>query len=84
MTKAISRPSGGFWCGLILMAAFAGVAVALAQLPLFKETLRISPLIISVLIGMIYANTLRHKLNPTWVPGLAFSSKRILLSLIHI
>ena len=78
MTKAISRPSRGFWCGLLLMAVFAGVAVALAQLPLFKETLRISPLIISVLIGMIYANTLRHKLNPTWVPGLAFSSKRIL------
>ncbi len=27
---------------------------------------------------MIYANTLRHKLNLAWVPGLAFSSKRIL------
>ena len=78
MTKAISRPTRGFWCGLLLMAAFAGVAVLLAQLPLFKETLRISPLIISVLIGMIYANTLRHKLDPAWVPGLAFSSKRIL------
>lgn len=60
------------------MAAFAGVAVALAELPLFKETLRISPLIISVIIGMIYANTWRHKLHSEWVPGLAFSSKRIL------
>ncbi len=76
--KSISRPSMGFWYGLLLMGAFAALSVALAQLPLFKETLRISPLIISVIIGMVYANTLRHKLSPEWVPGLAFSSKRIL------
>lgn len=40
--------------------------------------LSISPLIIGIVLGMIYANLLRMHLPETWVPGIQFCSKRLL------
>jgi uncharacterized integral membrane protein (TIGR00698 family) len=63
--------------GLLLVALFALAAIQISNLPIIKS-LRFSPLIIGIVIGIIYANTLRHKLPKEWVPGILFSTKNIL------
>ena len=68
----------GIFYGLGLMALFALLAMLISATPLFAEQLRLSPLIISVVIGMIYANTYRHRQPTHWDKGLAYASKRIL------
>lgn len=68
--------------GVLFMALFAFAAFYIADFPIFKTTLRISPLIIGIIFGMIYANTLRHNLPEAWVPGIKFSSKTILRTTI--
>ena len=40
--------------------------------------LSFSPLIIGIMLGMLYANSLRNRLPETWVPGILFSSKQLL------
>ncbi|WP_458699736.1 YeiH family protein [Sulfurospirillum sp. 1307] len=59
--------------GLILVSLFALVATFLSN---FIGGL--SPLIIGIVLGMIYANTLRHKLPKSFESGIIFSTKTIL------
>lgn len=63
--------------GILLIALFACAAFYIGEMPLMKE-LSISPMIIGIVLGMIYANSLRNNLPPTWVPGIVFCSKKIL------
>jgi len=63
--------------GIMLVTLFACAATFLSNFPVFKH-LGISPLIIGIILGMIYANTLRCKLPSAWVPGILFSGKTIL------
>lgn len=63
--------------GILLIALFAGIATALSTLPFFQH-LSLSPLIIGILIGMLFANTLGKFLPESWRSGLKFCSKRIL------
>ncbi len=63
--------------GILLVTLFAGAATALSTLPLFQH-LSLSPLIIGILIGMLFANTLGRFLPESWRSGLKFCSKRIL------
>jgi len=63
--------------GILFVALFAFAAIQIANLPVIKS-LRFSPLIIGILLGVFYANTLRHKLPKEWVPGILFSTKNIL------
>ena len=63
--------------GILLVALFAGIATALSTLPFFQH-LSLSPLIIGILIGMLFANTLGKFLPESWHSGLKFCSKRIL------
>lgn len=63
--------------GVLLIAVFAVVAWNLAQLEIFKS-ISLSPLIIGILLGMVYANTFRKKLPGSWVPGILFCTKQIL------
>lgn len=63
--------------GLLLIALFAAVATALSTLPFFQH-LSLSPLIVGILIGIVFANTLGHYLPEEWRSGLKFCSKRIL------
>lgn len=63
--------------GIMLMSLFALSALYLSNTTIC-QTLKLSPLIIGVLIGILYANTLRMHLPSTWVPGILFSSKTIL------
>lgn len=63
--------------GILLIALFSFAAFYLADVPIIKQ-LSLSPLIIGIILGMLYANSLRNRLPWRWVPGIRFCSKRIL------
>ena len=63
--------------GLLLIVLFAAVATALSTLPFFQH-LSLSPLVVGILIGIVFANTLGRSLPEEWRSGLKFCSKRIL------
>ncbi len=63
--------------GLLFVALFAVAALRIADWPGIKD-LKLSPLIVGIVLGMAYANTLRHRLPPAWVPGIQFSAKTLL------
>lgn len=63
--------------GVLLIALFSCAAFYIGDFPFFKK-LSISPLIIGIVLGMLYANSLRNRLPETWVPGILFSSKQLL------
>lgn len=63
--------------GVLLIALFACAAFYIGSAKIFTE-LRISQMIIGIVLGMIYANSLRNHLPETWVPGIQFCSKKIL------
>lgn len=63
--------------GVLLIALFSCAAFYIGSAHIFTA-LSISPLIIGIILGMIYANMLRMHLPETWVPGIQFCSKRLL------
>ena len=63
--------------GILLIALFSFAAFYLADVPVIKQ-LSLSPLIIGIILGMLYVNSLRNRLPWRWVPGIRFCSKRIL------
>lgn len=63
--------------GILLIALFSFAALYLAEVPFIKH-LSLSPLIVGIILGMLYANSLRNKLPETWVPGIKFCTKQIL------
>ncbi len=63
--------------GVLLIALFACAAFYIGEAKILKE-LSISPMIIGIVIGMLYANSLRNHLPETWVPGIQFCAKRVL------
>ncbi len=73
----ISKGNAGKYHGILFMALFACAAFFIGQAQLMKD-LSFSPLIIGIILGMIYANTLRSQLPETWAPGIQYCSKRIL------
>jgi len=67
--------------GILFVALFATSASYISEFPIFKN-LGISPLIIGIVLGIIYANTLRNHLPKEWVPGIIFSTKTLLRTAI--
>ena len=63
--------------GILLIALFSFAAFYIAEIP-FVKSLSFSPLIVGIVLGMLYANSLRNKLPETWVPGIKFCTKQIL------
>ena len=63
--------------GILLMALFSCAAFYIGDTDLVKR-LSLSPMIVGIILGMLYANSLRNNLPETWTPGIAFCSKRIL------
>ncbi|MDO4957660.1 MAG: YeiH family protein [Prevotellaceae bacterium] len=63
--------------GIFLITVMSVVAWHLAMVPAIKA-LSLSSLIMGILLGMIFANTLRSKVPASWEPGLKFCSKRML------
>ena len=63
--------------GILLIALFSFAAFYIASFPIVKR-LSFSPLIVGIVLGMFYANSLRNKLPETWVPGIKFCTKQVL------
>ncbi|WP_456485334.1 YeiH family protein [Hydrogenimonas sp.] len=63
--------------GILFVALFSIAAIQISEISFIKN-LAISPLIIGIVIGMFYANTLRGHLPKEWVPGIVFSAKQLL------
>lgn len=63
--------------GLLFAGLLSIAAAQIADWP-FLATLGISPLIIGMMVGMLYGNTLRGHLPDAWHPGLVFASKHLL------
>jgi uncharacterized integral membrane protein (TIGR00698 family) len=67
--------------GILFVALFAMAAMRISSMPVVEE-LKISPLIIGIIIGIFYANTLRNNLPKEWTPGILFSAQKILRAAI--
>ncbi len=63
--------------GILLIALFACAAFYIGEAQ-FLKNISFSPMIIGIILGMLYANSLRNNLPETWVPGIQFCSKKIL------
>lgn len=63
--------------GVLLIGLFSCAAFYIGGAQIFKE-LSFSPMIIGIILGMLYANSLRNHLPETWVPGIQFCSKKLL------
>lgn len=71
--KNISNPLHG----ILLIVLFSFSAFYIADFEFIKN-LSFSPLIVGIILGMLYANSLRNHLPETWVPGIKFCTKQVL------
>ena len=67
----------GTLSGIVFVALFAAAATAIAQIS-FIHNLGISPLVIGIVLGIFYANTLHNHIPSAWGTGITFSGKKIL------
>lgn len=74
---SISSNKASMLHGVLLIALFACASFYIGTARVLQE-ISISPMIIGIVIGMIYANSLRNNLPDTWVPGIQFCSKKVL------
>jgi uncharacterized integral membrane protein (TIGR00698 family) len=63
--------------GIIFVAIFASAATMIADISAVKA-LGISPLVIGIVMGIFYANTLHNNVPSAWGTGITFSGKKIL------
>ncbi len=73
----MQEQKAGRYHGILFMALFACASCFIGEWQVLKA-LSISPLIIGIVLGMAYANSLRNHLPATWAPGIKFCSKSIL------
>ncbi len=63
--------------GIIFVAIFAAAATMISNIS-FIKSLGISPLVIGIVMGIFYANTLHNHVPSAWSSGITFSGKKIL------
>ncbi len=63
--------------GILFVVLFTCSAFYISDTEVFRY-LSFSPLIMGLLLGMAYANTLRGNMPQEWTPGIAFCSKKLL------
>ena len=63
--------------GVLLITLFACAAFYIGDMEWVKA-LSLSPMVVGIILGMLYANSLRNNLPDTWVPGITFCGKRVL------
>ena len=63
--------------GVLFVALFASASLQISGWQVIRA-LSLSPLIVGIVLGMVYGSTLRHHLPEQWVPGILFSSGRLL------
>lgn len=73
----MNEKRGSMLHGVLLIALFSCAAFYIGSAKFFQD-LSFSPMIIGIILGMIYANSLRMHLPQTWVPGIQFCSKKLL------
>lgn len=67
----------GTLSGVVFVAIFAAAATMISEVG-FVKSLGISPLVIGIVIGIFYANTLHNNTPKEWSGGITFSAKKIL------
>lgn len=67
----------GYLNGLLFVALFAAAVTRLAALPPIAA-LGVSPLVLGILGGAIYGNTLRAGMPAQWATGVNFAARRLL------
>jgi len=67
----------GTFSGIIFVAIVASAATYIADLAPIRA-LGISPLVVGIVIGIFYANTLHNHFPTSWESGIIFSGKKIL------
>jgi uncharacterized integral membrane protein (TIGR00698 family) len=67
----------GTMSGILFVAIFAAAATMIAGLAPVKA-LGISPLVIGIVMGIFYANTLHNQVPSEWGTGITFAAKKIL------
>ena len=67
----------GTLSGIVFVAIFAAAATFISNLTPIKA-LGLSPLVIGIIMGIFYANTLHNKMPQEWQSGITFSGKKIL------
>ncbi len=63
--------------GVLFVAIFATAATYISTLNFIKQ-LGFSPLVIGIVLGIFYANTLHNRTPKAWQSGITFSAKKIL------
>jgi uncharacterized integral membrane protein (TIGR00698 family) len=63
--------------GISLVSFIALIALLLSKIPAI-HALAISPLIIGIVLGIVFANSFRKLMPNTWQPGILFSAKTLL------
>ncbi|MDT8339387.1 MAG: YeiH family protein [Sulfurimonas sp.] len=63
--------------GVLFVAIFAAAATMISEIG-FLKSLGISPLVIGIVLGIFYANTLHNNTPKEWNGGITFSAKKIL------
>jgi len=67
----------GTLSGILFVAIFAAAATFIADLSPV-QALGLSPLVIGIVMGIFYANTLNNQTPEAWQSGITFSGKKIL------
>lgn len=67
----------GTFSGIFLVAIFAAAATLIAGLDAVRS-LGISALVVGIVFGIVFANTLHGKMPSAWESGVTFSGKKIL------
>ena len=67
----------GTLSGIFFVAIFALAATTISNIGMVKA-LGISPLVIGIVMGIFYANTMHNKIPTQWGTGITFSAKKIL------
>jgi len=67
----------GTFAGILFVAIFAAAATFISDFAPIKS-LGLSPLVIGIVLGIFYANTLHNQTPAPWQNGITFSGKKIL------
>ncbi len=73
----LSNEKSGMLYGILLIALFACAAFIIGGTRWIKA-LSLSPMVVGIIIGMVYANSCGGKTPASWLPGIKFCSKRVL------
>jgi uncharacterized integral membrane protein (TIGR00698 family) len=63
--------------GILLTLGFALLSLFLSEYT-FLAKLQLSPLILAIILGMVYGNTLHHKTPTAWREGILFAQAKLL------